>query len=164
MESANTNLIVVGVILLFFALWGEYKATTQVSKASKKFTVDTLPSDDPSTLAHQQCNNYLYTEEFIQKVKEIATIQWRRAMIIAFFSLIIAIPFGGDKYFGGMWTPRKIVIHLFIIFVTVWLVQGYSDYHLRSVADTSIEAGLESTALTFEGGQECTYSIHPSYN
>ena len=51
---------------------------------------------------------------------------------------------------------RQLDILLFVVFVTSWCVNGFMDYHLRSVSDTAIEVAMQNTATTFTGGDICT--------
>ena len=91
----NNFLILVAGILFFFALAGEWRATTQVSDAAKKYDAST------NTVTHAgdsglKCNNYLYTQEFVQFVNVTADIQWRRSILISVFTMLLAIPLSGS--------------------------------------------------------------------
>jgi hypothetical protein len=141
-------LLYVGLVLLFFALAGEWKATSSVSDESRKYGINTSIEGVDN---HRQCNNYIYTENFVRKVHTLSAVQWRRAMITSFFSLTIAIPISKLKP-----SYRQLDILLFVVFVTSWCVNGFMDYHLRSVSDTAIEVGMQNTATTFTGDYVCT--------
>jgi len=145
--SYGRALLYVGLILLFFALAGEWKATSSVSNESKNYGTDTAISEGGAL----QCNNYIHTENFVRKVHNLAAVQWRRAMITSFFALTIAIPISKLKP-----SYRQLDILLFVVFVTSWCVNGFMDYHLRSVSDTAIEVAMQNTATTFTGGDICT--------
>lgn len=143
-------LLVVGIILLFFGIWGEWKATSTVANESAIYTQ--LVSDTtPDT--HRQCNNYIHTENFVRKVHNLAAVNWRRAMITAFFSIIIAIPISNVRC---SW--RQFDIFVFIVFVSSWCVNGFMDYHLRTVSDTAIEVGTQNTSLSFTDENACNVS------
>jgi hypothetical protein len=134
-------LLYVGLILLFFAIAGEWRATSTVSNESYNYSINTSIE---GTDTHRQCNNYIYTENFVRKVHSIAAVQWRRSIIIAFIAITIAIPISKIKP-----SYRQLDILLFVVFVTCWCVNGFMDYHLRSVSDTAIEVGMQNTATTF---------------
>jgi hypothetical protein len=141
-------LLYIGLILLFFAVAGEWRATSSVSEDSRQFGLDTALDGVDS---HRQCNNYIYTENFVRKVHNIATVQWRRAMITSFFALTIGIPISKLKP-----SYMELNILLFVVFVTSWCVNGFMDYHLRSVSDTAIEVAMQNTATTFTDSNICT--------
>lgn len=158
----NKFFLLVGFILFAFALAGEWKATTQIVKSSKDYTANTLLTDPIGN--DQQCNNYLHTEQFIQFVSETNSIQWRRSILIAVFSLILAIPISGESYLSENWSARRMVTFLFIIFVVCWLILGYNDYHVRQVADLAIQSAMEDSALSFTGENICTIQVTPYIN
>lgn len=140
-EVGGRFLLYIGLILLFFALAGEWKATSSVANESSLYGENTSIE---GTDTHRQCNNYIYTENFVRKVHNLAAVQWRRALITSFFALTIAIPISKLKP-----SYRQLDILLFVVFVTCWCVNGFMDYHLRTVSDTAIEVGMQNTATTF---------------
>ena len=147
MDSSRV-LIYIGIVLLVFAFAGEWKATSSVNTASAQYASQTSIA---GTNTHRQCNNYIHTENFVRKVHNFAAVQWRRAMITAFISMAIAIPLSGLQP-----TQRQVNILLFVVFVSMWCVSGYMDYHLRSVSDNAMEVTMQNTATTFSGDSVCT--------
>ena len=137
-----------GGILLFFALWGEYKCNTSITDLTKTYNQQTQISGD----ARQQCNNYIYTQNYVASVSKKSTIQWRRALIISFGSAVITYLL--LQNFRSL-DSKDWALFIFVGFVLNWGVGGYNDYHVRNNTNQAIETVMQNSAATFTGANAC---------
>jgi len=142
-------LISAGGILLFFAIWGEFRCNTGVTDLTKQYIVQT--SID-GTDARQQCNNYIYTENFLNAVNKKSTIQWRRALIISFGSAFITYLL---MYNFRLLESKDWALLIFVTFVLNWSIGGYNDYHVRSNTSQAIKTTMQNSASTFTNDKAC---------
>ena len=142
-DTGSRNLLYVGLILLFFGISGEWRATSKVGQLSIDYVNDTANNGVDT---HRQCNNLIYTSNFVKNVHDTAAVQWRRSIMVAFFSMIIAIPISGLKP-----TYRQLDLLILVVFMTAWCVAGFQDYHLRLISDNAVAVTMQNTASTYTG-------------
>ena len=155
MDNANL-LLVAGGILLGFALVGEYKCNTNITALTKEYNNQTAIDLNN---ARQQCNNYIYTENFLNAVTKKTTIQWRKALIVSFGSAIIVYSLLQNF---RLLNSKDWALFIFVGFVLNWSIGGYNDYHVRNNVSQAVQTVMQNSALTFEGSSAC--SVFASLN
>ena len=132
--------------LLVGSLAGEYKSTTDVMNRSRS-TLSVCQN-----AASSNCDIIAATAQYNAFAQNVATVQWRRGFIGA-----CAIGFFVPIFTQVQFSQRQSLILVLLTWVVITSLSGYNDYHMRDVANTSVnDCLMHSINLSAAAGQNCS--------
>lgn len=123
--------------LLIGALFGEWKATTDLTKESKD--TKTECSNESTT----PCDTILQAATLLRSQNVKMQVKWRRGFIGACAICFLIKPLLGIHLF-----TRQAIWIIAICWIVIIALDGYNDYHMRQVAEESIQSCLSVAVST----------------